>query len=127
MASMVERCGMQTKMIMQSLKENWEGMALMACSALSVAIGQMLWKFSGGSNITFFVLGFTVYGLGALLMILAFKHGRLSVVHPVQSLSNVFGLMLGYLFLGELLNPYQLLAVVLIMFGLVLVGGGEHE
>ena len=113
--------------VLNSLRANWKGMALMSCSALSVAVGQMLWKFSNGSNLLLLMLGFVVYGLGALLMILAFKHGKLSVVHPVQSLSNVFGLMLGYVFLGEILQFYQLLAILMIMSGIICIGGGEHE
>ena len=44
-----------------------------------------------------------------------------------SSLSYVFGIVLGYVFLGEVLSPVQFLAVTLIMSGVILIGGGDHE
>ena len=113
--------------MIKSLLANWKGMALMACSALMVAVGQLMWKQSSGSNLALLAIGFMLYGLGALLMVLAFKHGRLSVVHPVLSLSYVFGAILGYVFLGECLQSMQYVAIAMIMTGVVCIGGGEHE
>ena len=113
--------------ISRSLAENWKGMLFMSVSALTVAVGQLLWKFSGGTDLILLVLGFVSYGIGSLLMVIAFKFGRLSVVHPVLSLSYVFGIVLGYVFLGEVLSPVQFLAVTLIMSGVILIGGGDHE
>ena len=113
--------------ISRSLAENWKGMAFMSASALTVAVGQLLWKFSEGTDIILLVLGFMSYGIGSLLMVVAFKFGKLSVVHPVLSLSYVFGIVLGYVFLGEVLRLVQFLAVALIMLGVVFIGGGDHE
>ena len=113
--------------IRRSLAENWKGMAFMSISALTVAVGQLLWKFSGGPNLILLVLGFASYGLGSLLMVVSFKFGKLSVVHPVLSLSYVFGIGFGYVFLGEVLRPVQLVAVALIMSGVVLTGCSDHE
>ena len=111
----------------QSIAENWVGMLLMAGSALMVSIGQLLWKCSGGTDLWFLAGGFLLYGLGALLMVVSFKHGKLSVVHPVQSLAYVFGLAIGYFSLGERLRLAQYVAIVLIMSGVVLIGGGNRE
>ena len=113
--------------VFKSLVANWKGMLFMAASALTVAVGQLLWKFSGGTDIVLLMLGFASYGLGSLLMVVAFKFGKLSVVHPVLSLSYVFGILLGYVFLDEVLRPLQFIAVALIMLGVVLVGGGDSE
>ena len=112
--------------MVKSLKENWKGMLFMMASAMTVAIGQLLWKFSIGTNLVLLGLGFVSYGFGSLLMIVAFKFGKLSVVHPVLSLSYVFGIGLGYLFLGEMLRPVQFVAVMLIMSGVILIGGGDR-
>ena len=109
----------------RSLAENWKGMALMLCSALTVAVGQLLWKKSAGADVFLLVSGFALYGLGALLMVLAFKHGKLSVVHPVLSFSYVFGIFFGYFFLGEILRPLQLVAIAMIMTGVAFIGGGD--
>lgn len=111
----------------QSLHDNWKGMSFMTVSAMTVAVGQLLWKFSGGTNLVLLGLGFISYGLGSLLMVVAFKFGKLSVVHPVLSLSYVFGIALGYFFLGEVLRLMQFVAVALIMSGVILIGGGDHE
>lgn len=111
----------------KSLHDNWKGMAFMAASAMTVSVGQLLWKFSGGTDLVLLALGFVSYGFGSLLMVVAFKFGKLSVVHPVLSLSYVFGIAFGYFFLGEMLRPVQFAAVVLIMLGVILIGGGDHE
>ena len=111
----------------RSLAQNWKGMAFMSASALTVAVGQLLWKFSEGTNLFLLASGFVSYGLGSLLMVVAFKFGKLSVVHPVLSLSYVFGIAFGYFFLGEMLRPMQFAAVAMIMSGVILIGGGDHE
>lgn len=111
----------------QSIVGNIAGMSLMACSALAVSFGQLLWKCSGGCDFLLLAGGFLLYGLGALLMIVSFKHGKFSVVHPVQSLAYVFGLVIGYVFLGENLRCAQYVSIGLIMTGVVLIGGGVHE
>ena len=109
----------------KSLAENWKGMVLMLCSALTVAVGQLLWKMSGGRLLLLLCGGFALYGLGALFMVLAFKHGKLSVVHPVLSFSYVFGIFFGYFFLGEILRPLQVVAIAMIMTGVAFIGGGD--
>ena len=112
---------------LRSLQENWKGMLLMAFSALTVAVGQLLWKQSGGRDVLLLLMGFALYGLGAVLMVLAFKNGKLSVVHPVLSVSYVLGAVFGYVFLGEILRPLQFVAIVTIIVGVALIGGGDHE
>lgn len=109
----------------KSIRDNWRGMLFMAASSLTVAFGQLLWKKSAGADIVLLAAGFALYGLGALLMVLAFKFGKLSVVHPVLSMSYVFGIFFGYFFLGEILRPLQLVAVALIMTGVAFIGGGD--
>lgn len=109
----------------KSLAENWKGMVFMLFSALTVAVGQLLWKMSGGSSLALLCGGFALYGLGSLLMVLAFKFGKLSVVHPVLSFSYIFGIFFGAAFLGETLSMHQLLAVALIITGVVFIGGGD--
>ena len=110
---------------MKSLAENWKGMALMLCSALTVAVGQLLWKLSEGRSLPLLCGGFALYGLGSLLMVLAFRHGKLSVVHPVLSFSYIFGIFLGSFFLGEALTAQQLVAIAMIMVGVAFIGGGD--
>ena len=116
---------MKNSRYVKSVRENWKGMVLMLCSALTVAVGQLLWKKSAGADILLLVAGFILYGFGALMMVLAFKYGKLSVVHPVLSFSYVFGIFFGYFFLGEILRPLQLVAIAMIMTGVAFIGGGD--
>ena len=109
----------------KSVRENWKGMVFMSASALAVAIGQLLWKFSGGTDLVLLMLGFVSYGIGSLLMVAAFKFGKLSVVHPVLSFSYVFGIFFGYFFLGEVLGAHQIVAIALIIIGVAFIGGGD--
>ena len=109
----------------RSIAENWKGMVLMSFSALTVAVGQLLWKKSSGADLVLLVAGFALYGIGALLMVMSFKFGKLSVVHPVLSLSYVFGIFFGYFFLGEILRPMQVVAIAMIMIGVAFIGGGD--
>ena len=109
----------------KSVQENWKGMMFMAASALTVAVGQLLWKFSGGTDLVLLVLGFMSYGIGSLLMVIAFKFGKLSVVHPVLSLSYVFGIFFGCFFLDEILNIHQIAAIAMIVIGVIFIGGGD--
>jgi len=110
---------------LKSIRDNWKGIVLMSFAALMVAVGQLLWKRSAGTDSFLLVVGFVLYGVGALLMVLAFKYGKLSVVHPVLSFSYVFGIFFGYFFLGEILRPLQLVAIAMIMTGVAFIGGGD--
>ncbi len=107
------------------MRENGRGIALMTLSALAVAVGQLFWKASAGNSLPLLGAGFVLYGVGAMLMVLAFKYGKLSVVHPVLSVSYVFGTVFGYFFLGECLRAGQFAAIVLIMAGVVAIGVGH--
>ena len=48
------------------------GIILMCLSALFVSGGQLFWKLSYNYGLLFVFLGFFLYGIGALLMLLAY-------------------------------------------------------
>lgn len=111
----------------RSLRSNLKGIALMSAAAFLVAGGQFAWKLAAGERLGWLALGFVLYGLGALLMTVSFRFGKLSVVHPFLSLSYVFAVVLAYFFLGETLRPVQYAAIATIMAGVTLIGGGDDE
>lgn len=108
-----------------SFKKNYKGIILISIAALFTSIGQLLWKISNGKVNGFMISGFLCYGLGAILMIIAFRFGSLSVLHPMLSLSYIFAIIFGAIFLGEYLNFVQFIAVIVIIIGVVLIGGGD--
>ncbi|WP_085994094.1 EamA family transporter [Oceanobacillus senegalensis] len=112
--------------IARSLQKNKIGILLMVTSALFTALGQLFWKISGGGINLYLIVGFFLYGLGAVFMIVAFRFGSLSVLHPLLSLGYVFGLFFGSIFLDETLTMKILLGTGLIIIGAVCIGGGDH-
>lgn len=113
--------------IFHSFRRNLKGIVLMSVAAFLVAGGQFAWKLAAGSKFGWLALGFLLYGLGAVLMTVSFRFGKLSVVHPFLSLSYVFAVVLAYFFLGETLRPVQYAAIAAIMVGVTLIGGGDDE
>ena len=113
---------------MRIMKENMlkkhkaKGIAIMLSSAVLTCTGQLSWKLaSANSSLLFVLLGFCLYGGGALLMILALRYGELSVLHPMLSAGYVLSLILGALVLHEHISLLQILGVAAIILGLVFI------
>ena len=114
---------------------------LIILSTLFTSVGQLLWK-SGGANIkletaivliktTFFnytfMLGWLLYVFAAALMITALKYGRLSLVHPFLSLTQIWTLMLGYTYLAEEITSVKIISVFLIVTGAILISASDKS
>ena len=108
-----------------SIRKNKIGIMLIVMSSVLVSIGQLFWKLSQGTKISLVVIGFGLYGIGAILMILAFRHGSFSVIHPMISTSYIFALILGSIYLNEPINKYKILSITIIFLGIILIGGGD--
>lgn len=104
------------------------GIALMVCSAICTAVGQAFWKLAEHGLISWqLIIGFFLYGLGAVLMTLAFRFGSLSALHPLLSLGYVFSLILGGLWLHELVTWKLVLGDAVILAGALSLGLGEKQ
>lgn len=108
-----------------SIKKNYKGFILIIIASLFTSIGQLLWKLSMGEINFQMLAGFMCYGLGAVLMIIAFRFGSLSVLHPMLSLSYIVATILGVTFLHETLKVTQIIGLIIIIIGVVLIGGGD--
>jgi drug/metabolite transporter (DMT)-like permease len=73
------------------------------------------------------IVGLALYGIGAVLMVLALRHGELSVLYPLISLSYVWVAVLSVLIFGEILNLYKIGGMFLIMGGVAALGMGAHK
>jgi len=109
----------------------YKGIILIILSALCVTAGQLLWKLSADRFYLVFV-GFALYALGALLMIMAFRFGELSVLHPMLSVSYVLAIFVGYFFLSEPVTLTKVGGVAAIFMGMLFLGlssrkEGKHE
>lgn len=116
---------LQNSSFANSIKKNYKGIIIILIASLFTAVGQLLWKLSNGSNLYFLFLGFFCYGIGAVLMIIAFRYGSLSVIHPMLSFGYIFAIILGSTVLHEAVTVRRLLAIFLIMLGVTLIGGGD--
>lgn len=111
--------------MLDSLKKNRKGILLMLISSICVCIGQLLWKISNTNGLTFLLVGFIFYGLGALIMIIAYKFGSLSVLQPMLSLNYIFSVILAKTVLNESITLMKVIGVIIVMIGVLLIGGGD--
>lgn len=110
-----------------SFKKNQKGIILMLLSSLCVCFGQLFWKISVNDNYFFLCMGFVLYGIGALLMIVAYKYGKLSVLQPLLSISYVISIILAVTVLHEIISLMKLIGILVIILGVVMVAGGDNE
>lgn len=111
---------------MISFEKNKKGIVLIIIAALFTVLGQYFWKLSHANNIEFVIIGFLFYGIGAVGMIIAFKFGSFSVLHPMMSINYIFTILLAYFTLGESINLYKIIGLLFIMIGITCVGVGDE-
>lgn len=99
----------------------------MLISSICVCVGQLLWKLSEKNGIIFMLAGFCVYGVGALVMIVAYKFGKLSVLQPVLSFNYVLSIILAALVLKEEITFLKCTGILVIIVGVIMIAGGDEE
>lgn len=110
---------------------------LMILCTLFTSLGQLLWK-AGVARIqpaiwiTFlnlpFVLGFVSYGLGAILMLIAFKSGELSVLYPIIATSYVWVSIASlFLFPEDVMNSWKWVGIFTILVSVSILGFGSSR
>ena len=113
--------------IVQSIRSNKKGILLMIVSSICVCVGQLLWKLSAEMGLLVMLAGFAFYGVGALVMIFAYRFGKLSILQPVLSLNYVVSIVLAALVLKEEITLLKCIGVLIIIGGVILIAGGDDE
>ncbi|MDP4089337.1 MAG: EamA family transporter [Bacillota bacterium] len=98
----------------------------MVASSICACVGQLLWKLSAQQGLLTLLTGFVFYGIGALVMLVAYKFGSLSVLQPIISLNYVLSIILAATILNEPVTLAKAIGVLVIIAGVVLIGGGEN-
>ena len=104
----------------------------MLICTLFTSLGQILWKL-GLKDFDFswsgiflnlpFLLGFVSYGLGMILMLLAFARGELSILYPIASTSYVWvSLVSPLLFPTDSMNLWKWSGIIIILISVSLLG-----
>jgi drug/metabolite transporter (DMT)-like permease len=94
--------------------------------------GQLLWKFgvkgiSDGAGAIAYInwpifFGCVVYGLAAILMIIALKFSELSKIHPFLALGFVWVTLFAPIFLGEIISLTRISGIIVIIIGVIFIG-----
>ena len=123
--------------MVEILRTSKKAIMLMITCTLFTSAGQILWKF-GLNKIDFnflftifnlpFILGFVFYGLGFGFMLLAFKHGELTVLFPIIATSYVWvSLLSSWIFPGDSMNLWKWAGVIVILLGVSFLGKATEK
>ena len=95
--------------------------------------GQLLLKV-GTQNLSFdllalmtnfpLIMGCVLYGIGAIILIIALKYGDLSVLYPFIALSFVWVMLFSIYFLQEHVSAFNWFGIAAILIGVSLIGKG---
>jgi len=109
---------------------------LMILTTAFTSFAQVFYKFGAAKlEFNFFslitnlplIIGMALYILGAVIMIIAFKGGEVSVLYPVVATSYIWVSLLSVYFFGEGLNLFRLGGIFVIIFGIVFISLGSKE
>ena len=96
----------------------------MICSSLMSCTGQLMWKLANTAEHAFLIwcVGFFIYGIGAVLMIVALRFGEVSILQPMLGIGFVLSLLLGYVVMGEPITATKVIGVLFIITGMIFLG-----
>ena len=71
------------------------------------------------------ILGFALYGGSTVLLVLALRHGHLSLLYPVIALTFVWVTILSVLIFHDSMNGMKLAGIAIIVGGVAILGKGS--
>jgi len=71
---------------------------------------------------THLILGIILFFFSILFYVFALRAERLSLIYPLTSFTYIWVALISIKFLGEKMNKYKWIGIVLIMLGIFLVG-----
>jgi drug/metabolite transporter (DMT)-like permease len=66
--------------------------------------------------------GYSLYGISTILLVVALRHGELSLLYPVIALTYVWVAILSVVVFREYLSPLRVAGVVVIVAGVAILG-----
>ena len=113
----------------------WAAIVVLIVTLLTSS-AQILYKL-GSRTLTFsiaeiisnyyIILGVFLYGLGGALLILSLRGGEVSILSPIVATSYIWVTLLSIQFLGEPINTFKLIGIIVIIAGVVAIGFGSKN
>ncbi|PYT15810.1 MAG: cation/cationic drug transporter [Acidobacteria bacterium] len=69
--------------------------------------------------------GYSLYGVSTILLVLALRHGELSLLYPVIALTYVWVTILSVLIFQESMNALKIAGIAVIIIGVAILGKGD--
>lgn len=73
------------------------------------------------------LLGYALYGINTVMLVLALQHGQLSMLYPIIALTYVWVTLLSYGLLHEQPNWYKNAGITIIVAGVAVLGRGQQS
>ena len=71
--------------------------------------------------------GYCLYGIFTVLFVYALKHGELSILYPLISMSYVWVAITAVVAFHEAVNPFKLIGIAIIVAGVMVLGRGGQK
>jgi len=121
-----------------TLRQKRLAVLLVFCCTLLGASAQVLIKMNAGSlrvdtpvnfissllHSWLLLLGFSLYGGSTVLLVLALRHGHLSLLYPVIALTFVWVTILSVMIFHDSMNGFKLAGITIIAGGVAILGKG---
>jgi multidrug transporter EmrE-like cation transporter len=69
--------------------------------------------------------GYTMYGVSTVLLVLALRHGQLSLLYPMFAMTYVWVTILSVVVFHESMNAFKLAGIAIIVGGIAVLGRGQ--
>lgn len=75
----------------------------------------------------YLLLGYSLYAVSTMLLVLALRKGQLSILYPIISLTYVWVTLLSILIFKESLNSFKGLGLAIVVVGVAVLGRDERS
>lgn len=112
--------------MLESMRKNKVGIIIMLLAAVFACVGQLFWKLASTHAMIVALAGFALYGIGAVLMLLAYRFGSVSVLQPLLGTNYALSVVLGFIVLGEAVTLPKIIGIIIISAGVIFIAGGDE-
>jgi len=71
--------------------------------------------------------GYAMYGISTILLVLALRHGQLSLLYPMFAMTYVWVTILSVVVFHESMNAFKLAGIATIVGGIAVLGRGQSD